>query len=265
MAHAYPLLKKLFGNPLTNGLDINTREAVEIHKRIIKENFLLREYYAFVYRYFSKVENSLSGLGLPSLEIGSGGGFIKEYIPGIITSDVVLSEGIDRAEDAACLSFPAGSLKAVFANNVMHHLGDVIRFVEEVQRVLVRGGVFVCNEPSLTLFGYFMLKNFHHEYTDKYVRIWEGTGFSKRLTDANTAIPYILFKKEAGEFQRRFTQLKIRSIVYHDFIRYMLSGGLSYRPFVSQPLYGTVELIESLLRPFMPLLGNSMLVTLQKI
>lgn len=260
-------IKKKFSHPLSRGLDIDSARAVSVHRRIIKENKLLSDYYKFVYSYFKKIEVSLSYLDYPSLEIGSGAGFLKDFLPNVITSDIVSAEGVDRLEDAMSLSFSDCSLKAVYSNGVLHHIKDPKRFLSEVQRVLVPGGVFVCNEPSSTIFGYFMNKNFHHENTDRSVLDWQvdEKSQSQRLTKANMAMPYIIFKRDAELFRKSFPRLKISSIIEHDFLRYTLSGGLSYKPFIPEFCFCFVNYLEILMRPFMRILGNEMFVTVQKI
>lgn len=267
MADLKSFLKSKFSYPFTGELDLDSKEAIVVHRRIIRENALLKRHYEFIYQYFKKAEIALSDLKYPSLEIGSGGGFLKDYLPDVITSDVVSGEGIDRVEDASLLSFADNSLKAVYANGVLHHIKDPAACLSEIQRVLVPQGKFICNEPSSSLFGYFMNKHFHNEYTDKCALAWEIKACSQqgRLTSANMALPYIIFKRDAGLFRERFKGFKIISIVYHDFLRYTLSGGLSYRPFVPRPLNGCVNFMEWLMKPFMPLLSQAMLVTVQKI
>jgi len=259
-------LQTHYAHPLVGQLDLDSREAVGIHRRIIEGNPLLKRHYLFIYGSFKKVEEGLRGLCQPSLEIGSGGGFLKEIIPTVITSDVVAGEGIDRVEDASKLSFADASLKAVYANAVLHHIPEPERCFAEIDRVLVPGGMFVCNEPSSTPFGYFMNRHFHHEHTDKTVKAWrlteeDGTG---RLKGANMAMPAIIFKRDRRIFERKFPRLKIKSIVYHDFLRYTLSGGLSFRPFVPQVLFGAVDALEVLARPLLFLLGHAMIVTIEK-
>lgn len=260
-------LKKTYSNPLSSGLNIDSEEAVRIHQRIIRENQLLTRHYEFVYAYFKKVEDSLCDLHFPSLEIGSGGGFLKEFIPDVITSDVVKSEGIDRIEDAASLLFPDRSLKAIYANGVLHHIKEPELCIKEIRRILVPGGMFVSNEPSTNFFGYFMNKYFNHEYTNKHVKEWKIDSQEEhgRLTLTNMAMPYIIFKRDAALFKQKFKDLEIISISYHDFLRYTLSGGLSYRPFVLRALYGTVNFIEKMFRPLMPVLGTNMLITVKKV
>lgn len=259
-------LKKSFSHPLTDKFDIDSYDAVGIHQRIIRENPLLIEHYIFIYKYFKRIEDSLFGLKYPSLEIGSGGGFLKEILSDVITSDVVKSEGIDRIEDACALSFGDNSLKAIYANGVLHHIKDPSKCFFEIERVLVTGGKFVCNEPSSSLFGYFMNRHFHNEHTDKSVKEWriEEEDAAGRLTGANMALPYIIFKRDAALFRERFKRLKIDSIAYHDFLRYTLSGGLSYRSFVPKMLFGAVNFMEAIFKPVMFVLGNNMLVTVKK-
>ncbi len=260
-------LKKFFANPYAGNLDIDSKVAVDIHRQIIRSNPLLVKHYEFIYNYFKKIDDSLPQLGLPALEIGSGGGFLKEILPKVITSDVVLSEGIDRIENACQLTFDDKSLKAIYANGVLHHLKDPGDCLEEVQRVLAPGGVFVCNEPSSNFFGYFMNRYFHNEPTDKYIKDWQIPQKAEggRLTGANMAIAYIIFKRDRIKFSEKFPNLRISSIIYHDFLRYSLSGGLSYRPFVPRFLFCVVNFFEMALRPLMSVLGNNMIVTIQKI
>lgn len=260
-------LKSRFSHPLARNLDLDSAQAVSVHRRIIKENKLLLEYYKYVYAYFKKIETGLTHLDYPSLEIGSGAGFLKEFLPNVITSDIVTAEGVDRLEDAMSLTFSDCSLKAVYANGVLHHIKDPKKLFFEVQRVLAPGGMFVCNEPSSTLFGYFMNKCFHHEGTDKSVLDWQidCQEQNQRLTKANMAMPYIIFKRDAALFRQVFPRLKVVSIIEHDFLRYTLSGGLSYKPFVPEMFFCFVNCLEIIMRPFMRILGNGMIVTVQKI
>lgn len=260
------LFKKIWAYSLARNIDIDSKEAVAIHKCIIKRKPLLTKHYAVIYQYFKKIEDSLSHLDFPSLEIGSGGGFLKEFLPAVITSDVIEAEGIDRIENAVSFSFPDNSLKAVYCNGVLHHIENPGKCIEEIQRILVPNGVFVCCEPSSALFGYFMNKYFHDEYTNKYVKEWEikKTDNRRRLSEANMALPYIMFKRDINLFRKEFPYLKIRSIAYCDFLRSTLSGGLSYRPFIPRILYKAVDFIEMISKPLMPVLGMDMIVVIQK-
>lgn len=256
-----------FGNPLAKELDLDSQTSLRAHRQIIEQNQLLKTYYLSVYRSFERSEETVKNLPYPSLEIGSGGGFLKEILADIITSDVVPAEGIDRVENAEHLSFPDASLKAVYANGVLHHVPDAEAALRDLERVLVPGGLLVCNEPSSTLLAHFMHRHFHNEAADKNVREWrlrpqDGAG---RLTGANMALPYIIFIRDRKIFEKKFPRLRILSVVFHDFLRYTLSGGLSYKPFIPRWTYGFVNGLEGCLKPLMPVLGHAMLVTIKKI
>jgi len=256
-------LHRRWAHPLSQSLDLDGPEAIVRHRQIIRGNPLLLARYVFVYDLFRSVERTLEPLGRPSLEVGSGAGFLKSYIPDVITSDVVVGEGIDRVEDACALSFEDGALKAVYAVGVLHHLREPGRFLGEVGRVLVTGGRCVLDEPSSTPFGYFMNRHLHQEHTDRHAEEW-GIPAGGRLTGANMALAYIIFRRDRGRFEELFPRLKVRQIVYHDFLRYTLSGGLSFRPFVPRCLFGAVNGLEKLAAPLMRWLGHEMIVVLEK-
>lgn len=260
-------LKRYYSYPQLKQLDLNSPQTIGVHKRIIENNALLRRHYLFVYGVFKKNEDRFIDLAYPSLEIGSGAGFLKEIIPSVITSDLVAAGGIDRIEDAQRLSFKDASLKAVYANGVLHHMPDPSACLKEIERVLIPGGVFICNEPSSTLFGYFMNRNFHAENTDKTILPWrlEKGRPQGRLTGANMAMPYNIFIRDRKIFKDWFPGLKIISVIYHDFLRYTLSGGLSFRPFVPGLFFPAVNSLEIAARPLMPVIGNNMIVTIKKI
>jgi len=249
---------------LSQGLELDSAEALGVHRQIIRSNPLLQARYVFVYEFFRSLDRELAGLKRPALEIGSGAGFLKTYIPDVVTSDVVAAEGIDRVEDACALSFGDASLRAVYALGVLHHIPEPERFLKEIERVLVTGGRCVLDEPSSTAFGYFMNRHFHHEHTDRRAATWVISA-GGRLTAANMALPYIIFRRDRGRFEELFPRLKICRILYHDFLRYVLSGGLSFRPFVPSWCFGAVNGLERLAAPLMRWFGQEMIVVLEKV
>lgn len=83
----------------------------------------------------------------PVLDLGCGEGALAEELPGVI--------GLDRSPtmlaaaprpkvrgDALALPFPNASLGAVVTINVLYHLGEPARAIEEARRVLRTGGLF---------------------------------------------------------------------------------------------------------------------------
>src|SRR5262249_2507687 len=152
-----------------------------------------------IYRKYRECMNRCPTQGC-ALELGSGGGFVKEVIPDIITSDLIPYEGIDRLVDATQLPFPDQSLRIICMLNVFHHIPDVARFFEEGQRCLVPGGkIFIFDQHMGWISGP-ILRHFHHEPCEPNASDWsfQSTG---PLSGANGALAWIVFKRDLDRFQ----------------------------------------------------------------
>ena len=102
-------LKSFIKHPLVRNLDIDSPEATLIHSRIIKEKPLLRKIYE---KWYDSVSKSLSSnITGPVLEIGCGGGFLKEFIPGLISSEKFRIPGIVITLDGEKLPFKNAFLR----------------------------------------------------------------------------------------------------------------------------------------------------------
>ena len=146
-------------------------ETTVYHGSLIKKKRFLRKIYEDWYDGFINEVNKLAIAG-KMLELGSGGGFLKERLPDIITSDILELPDCDiccRAED---LPFQANSLKAVFMLDVLHHIPDVRQFFSEISRTLKPGGITYMIEPANTAFSSIIYKNFHHEDFDPDTPDW---------------------------------------------------------------------------------------------
>ena len=181
------------------------------------------------------------------VELGSGAGFIKKVIPKVITSDVVSGHGIDKVFFAEKMPFANKSISAFYMIDVLHHIKNPSKALKEMDRCLVGGGKIIMIEPANTLWAQIVLKNFHHENFDTKAG-WTIKG-KGRLTDANMAIPWIIFVRDRKKFEKKFPNLKIRNITPHTPFSYLISGGLSYQPFIPVFLYPFAIFTEKLLTP----------------
>lgn len=97
----------------------------------------------------------------PVLDLGCGDGLIAGMAfdspleAGIDVDEHVVraatSSGVYRSVlvgSARELPFPAGTFRSVYSNGALEHMDDLGRVLDEVQRVLVPGGVFVFLVPS---------------------------------------------------------------------------------------------------------------------
>lgn len=207
---------------LAESLDDPTR--VTDLRRLIRRKAALRMFYSEVYARYAAVVARCPKEGLV-VELGSGGGFSKEIIPGIITSDTIAYDGIDRVIDATKMPFANGSVRTLVMMNVFHHIPDVAAFLKEAARVLIPGGrVFMLDQHpgwiSKPLF-----KWVHHEGFDDRVADWKFQS-SGPLSGANGALAWIVFQRDRVQFERQFPELHVFRYEPHTPLRYWLSGGL---------------------------------------
>lgn len=193
----------------------------------IRRNPLLLEIYREMYR---RILDEVPAEDFPRLlELGSGGGFFKEFAGHAITSECVPVPGIDRVVDACQLDahFEAGGLDAIVAFDVFHHLPDATGFLRTAERVLRPGGRIVLVEPWFTPVGQWFYRALHHEPVVLDPDDWTIRGFG-RLEGANSRLPTSVFRDSDPRFLREFPGLSIvKREPFHKWL-YLLSGGLRF-------------------------------------
>ena len=241
--------------------DLNDPAVTQLHARIIQRKPFLRRIYQDIYRRFwSTLPAELRGGRI--VELGSGGGFIKEVIPNAITSDVLHVAGLDVCFSALDMPFADGSLDALLMIDVLHHLPDVARFLAEAIRCLRPSGRILMVEPANTPWGRFIYTHFHHEPFDPSAG-WTLDGRGP-LSSANGALPWIVFGRDRARFEREFPQLTVRQFSAHTPLRYLLSGGVSMRQLVPSWTYGLVRLVEACTTPLHSALGMFYFIDLER-
>ncbi len=136
---------------------------VEIHENAEawRRKPLLEDLYGSFYRRLARhLPREVPG---PVVEIGSGMGNIKRWIPGCITTDVFPNPWLDRVENAYRLSFAGASVSAFILVDVWHHLRHPGTALREWSRALVPGGRVLLFEPDMGALGRFIYGRFHHE------------------------------------------------------------------------------------------------------
>lgn len=197
------------------------------------------------------------------VEIGSGGGCLKEVIPHAITSDIITCQGIDVCCCAQNMPFKDGSVSRFLMLNVFHHINRPEVMLMEMLRVLKGGGRVIMIEPANTFWGRFIYSNFHHEPFDP------GSGWELplggRLSCANQAKAWIVFCRDRELFLKKFPGFKIRGIKFHTPIGYLASGGLSFRPLLPVCSYKAVRAFERLISRVNRFIGMFMTIVLEKV
>jgi len=256
------MLKKLLAHPLTRGLDINAPHTTALRREIIQSKPFLKQIYLEWYEYvLAALDGTPQGV---VLEIGSGAGFLEQFIPGLITSDILYVPFNQLVLDGCSLPFPDNSLDSIVMTNVLHHIPYAGKFLQETARCLRIGGALVMLEPWVSAWSHFVYKYIHHEHYDPNSPEWDfPTGGP--LSDANSALPWIVFERDRDQFERQYPQLEISQITPFMPVRYMLSGGISMRCLMPFCLYGFWRWIEERLTPLNRHLGMHALIKVTKI
>ena len=205
-------------------MNLNSPDRIhEIRSRILDKKSLRLLYLEGYTKY--KQSLALCPAGGIALELGSGGGFIKEVIPEATTSDLLPYEGVDQVVDACKMPLQDQSIRAIFMSNVFHHITDAEAFFQEATRCLVPGGRIFISDPYCGWFGSIIYRYIHHEPFDPNAREWkfQSTG---PLSGANIALAGIVFERDLDLFKTRFPQLKLVKYEPNTPLRYWLSGGL---------------------------------------
>lgn len=242
-------------------IPLDHNERINAHKSIIKSNPFLKRLYTEWYEVFLQESSSLPDGKL--VEIGSGGGFLKEIIPSLIASDILPAPDNDLTFSALNMPFENCSVSGLFMLNVFHHLPDAAKFLNEANRVLMGNGEIIMIEPANSKWGRLIFSKFHHE---PFVPEDGWTiGESGPMTGANGALPWIVFIRDRDIFKERFPELVIEEIIYHTPIRYILSGGVSFKQIVPDFSFRFFSNVDKLLVSLSKQLSMFMTIKVRKI
>jgi SAM-dependent methyltransferase len=224
-------------------IPIDSIERTVLHKEIInKKKFLKKLYIEWYSQYYKYSKKILEGL---KVEIGSGGGFLKEFDHTIICSDILKIPNLDMNFSALQMPFDNESVGALFMIDAFHHIPDSKKFLEEAYRVLLNKGRVIMIEPANSFWSRLVYKNFHNEPFDLHGD-WKIKG-NGPLSGANGALPWIVFERDKEKFSEYFPNLEIKRIEYHTPFRYLLSGGLQYHNFVPNWSFGIFTFVDKVL------------------
>jgi SAM-dependent methyltransferase len=235
-------IRRLLAHPLTVGLDLDDPTTTELRKQVISSKPLLKSIYD---DWYQMLNTGLPPGDGPVLELGSGAGYCDRVIPNLITSEIFSCPGVRLQLDAQQMPFPEASLRAIVFTGVMHHIPNVRRFLTEASRCLQVGGKIIMIEPWVTPWSRFVYTYLHHEPFDTEAKDWAFPS-SGPLSDANIAIPWMVFKRDRSVFESEYPELSIEEIRPFLPFRYVLSGGLALRnvvPGFTNPLWIRLERI----------------------
>lgn len=227
-----------------------TLARFEEHRRAWQANPTLRTCYG---HWYGRLRQALPPIELgPWIEIGSGPGFSREFIPELELTDVVQAPWHGRRMSAEALSLEDGSVGALVLFDVLHHVAAPSAFFAEAARVLRPGGRIVLCEPYISPVSRWVYRRFHPEpvdmSVDPLVAAAQVLDATKDPFASNQAIPTLIFCRDHGRaFARMFPQFGVVRVERMAGLSYPASGGFSHAPFLPVPLWRALFAVENLL------------------
>jgi SAM-dependent methyltransferase len=238
---------------------VSLAESLHEHERAWNERPLLRRIYR---EWFALLASRLSGVDGATVELGSGIGQLREFVPGLVTTDVEETPWADRVVDAGALPYEDGALANIVMLDVFHHLPQPAAFLDESLRTLAHGGRVVMLEPYVSWLSRLAYR-LHHERLEL-----DADGFAESDStdplDANLAQTTLAFFRQRAEYARRWPQLPLVEEQLLALLVYPLSGGFTRRPLLPHALYRPLAAVERALSPLLPLAAFRCLVVLER-
>ena len=234
-------------------------ESLREHERAWHERPLLRRIYREWFALLASRRSTVDGV---TLELGSGIGQLREFVPGLVTTDVEETPWADRVVDAGALPYDDGTIANIFMLDVFHHLPQPASFLDEARRTLATGGRVVMLEPYVSRLSGFAYR-LHHERLEL-----AADGFAENDStdplDANLAQTTLAFFRQRDEYDRRWPELPLVEQELLSLVVYPLSGGFTRRPLLPNSLHGPFAALERALSPLLPLAAFRCLVVLER-
>jgi SAM-dependent methyltransferase len=223
---------------------------------------LVRHLYAGWYR---EVVRSLSPAPGPTIELGSGIGRFREFLPDVVLTDIEPTSWTDTVVDAVALPFEDRSVANLVLFDVFHHLADPARFFDEAWRTLVGGGRVVIVDPYCSPVSYRAYRWLHDERTDLAAPgLMRDEQIASNPRESNQARATLVFFRKGTEYGARWPDLPIIERRRFSFAAYPLSGGFTGRKLVPDFLSRPLDVLELALTPLAPLLAFRCLVVLER-
>ena len=251
--------------PEVAGCPVDGPERLRAHRRVLMRKKMIREVFRDFHREFARLDQLyLSGEG-SVIELGAGVYPVKESYPQVIATDVVMAPHLDRELDAQAMDLADGSVHAFYLQNVFHHFPNPSAFFDELERTLAPGGGAILFEPAAgPLARWLYPRLFASEGYDRDAADWR-TPVGGPMSGANQALSHLVFDRDLARFQSEHPGLEIvHRDVLPNYLRYLASGGLNFRPLLPGVFNGALRALEWVLAPLRDMLGLHRVVVLRR-
>ncbi len=241
------------------GLHVDDPRYTELRVRILHRKTVVRQIYDDWYRIIAA--RIPAGPGAV-LELGSGAGYLQQFIPQVIQSEVFWCRNAQVIADACQLPFLTGSLRAIVMTDVFHHMPRAASFLSEARRCLRSGGRIIMIEPWVSSWSQ-LIWRVHFE---PYLPDSEGWDIplGGPLSGANSALPWIVFVRDRDLLGKKFPEFAVREILPMLPFSFLLSGGLTMKSLLPGSCYRLVRWAEARLSPWMDRIAMFAALTIEK-
>jgi SAM-dependent methyltransferase len=245
--------------------------GIDLHQDQIEKNYeywnqkpILKALYGDFYRLIAKELSNLPDTRI--VELGSGLGNIREFIPNCIRTDLFPNPWIDQIENAYQLSFPDESVSDLILTDVFHHLRHPGTALQEFSRVLRKGGRVIMLEPCMSMLGLLVYGIAHDEpvaVTKKIEweapQVWSPQQIDYYAAQGNASRVFVgqRFRHKLGGWRTIATQR-------FSAIAYAASGGFSKPQLYPTAALPLLRKLERVLDLFPLLFATRLLVILEK-
>jgi SAM-dependent methyltransferase len=227
-------------------------EYLAVHRRVWAQKPVLRRIYHE--QYYARLLAHRAALPGPTVEIGSGPGFMAEADPSVIRTDILASPYVQLAADAHALPLASASCANIVGLDILHHFNRPAAVLQEVARCLKPGGRFVLVEPWITPGSRLIYTYLHQEGCDMQAAPWLNddqfsAGSAKQAFDGNPAIPYLLWRHGQQALAEAAPSLRLITLEKFSAFTYLLSMGFKPASFLPAPLYTPLYALERMTAP----------------
>ena len=223
-------------------------------------------YYSALYK---KIEDQIEKPN-QILEIGAGAGISKNFLnlPNIIRTDYLnwdSNVGVQGNIDAERLPFAENSFDAIFGVDMIHHVNNPYKVLEESIRVSKNNGKIIFIEPYVSVFSFIIYKLFHEERTT-YSYDFLNTYDPSNPQEGDQGVAKAMFQSKKGRAFLKKKDYQIKKITLSTFhpLSFFSTGGLSKPLKINSRIVRFILKIEKLIpNQVMKLCASRMIIIIE--